>query len=63
MSGTFDELKHILNGNSKMIYGNQSKKWHIIERNDRDFNTRYALSLSDVDGVSELDATLMSIRK
>ena len=44
---TFKNALQNCNKNQKIIYGTRTEMFHIIESNDRDFNTNYA-STKDV---------------
>lgn len=52
-----------MGSNEKIIFGNYSEKWHVINSSDRDFNTSFALSLDYAKNLTEIKATLISARK
>jgi len=45
----------------KIIYGTRTEMFHIIESNDRDFNTNYASTKDVSDKLGEVKTVLKSI--
>lgn len=49
-----------VNENEKIIFGTRTKKWHIINSEDRDFNTSFSLTKEQADVLDERDAIAIS---
>jgi len=58
---TFKNALQNCNKNQKIIYGTRTEMFHIIESNDRDFNTNYASPKDVADKLGEVKTVLKSI--
>jgi hypothetical protein len=58
---TFKNALQNCNKNQKIIYGTRTEMFHIIESNDRDFNTNYASTKDVSDKLGEVKTVLKSI--
>jgi len=39
-----EAVKKILKTKSKIVFGSKTELWHVIDADDRDYNTRFSLS-------------------
>ncbi len=58
---TFENALKKCDKNQKIIYGTRTEMFHIIDTNDRDFNTNYASTKEEAETLGEVKTVLKSI--
>lgn len=58
---TYNEAIQNCKKDQKIIYGTQSKTFHIIESTDRDYDTRFAVDREEAIRLGEIETAIKSI--
>ena len=58
---TFNEALKLCKANQKIIWGTKTEMFHLIDKNDRDFDTNFATSKKDAEFLGEIKTVLKSI--
>lgn len=58
---TFNEALKLCKANQKIIWGTKTEMFHLIDKDDRDFNTSFSTSKKDAEILGEIKTVLKSI--
>ena len=58
---TFNEALKLCKANQKIIWGTKTEMFHLIDKDDRDFNTSFSTSNKDAEILGEIKTVLKSI--
>lgn len=58
---TFNEALKLCKANQKIIWGTKTEMFHLIDKDDRDFNTSFSTSKKDAEFLGEIKTVLKSI--
>ena len=53
---SFDDAVKRVKNNEKITYGTRTNKWHIIGKDDMDYNTSFALTKKEAEKLGEKDS-------